>query len=127
MRQRRTPTASQLSEHAATEAIIEQTVGVYRGGYILSFALVGIGLLVALIGDKEIAPELGGPVEIVEHLSEMDPNGFIGLGIGVMILTPIIMSIEVAMNFLMAKDTRFTLITAAVAAILVVTMALAFA
>jgi uncharacterized membrane protein len=112
---------------ANAERIIEQTVGIYRGGYILSFALIGIGLLIALVSDKEIATELGAPVEIIEHLVDLDPNGFFGLGIGFMILTPIVMSFEVAVNFLRARNSRFSLITGAVAAILVVTMALAFA
>jgi uncharacterized membrane protein len=113
-------------EHAASRPIVDQTVNVYRGGYILSFALVGIGLLVALAGDKELSTELGAPGAIIDHIADLDPNGFIGLGIGVMILTPIVMSIEVAINFFRANDLRFGLITSAVAIILLVTMALAF-
>lgn len=124
--QHETPAGAPVTGHAATEAIVEQTVGVYRGGYILSFVLIGIGLLIALLGDKELAPELGGPVEIGKHLADLDPNGFIGLGIGVMILSPIVMSIEVALNFQRVKDHRYALITAAVSIILLVTMTLAF-
>ena len=113
-------------EHAASRPIVDQTVNVYRAGYTMSFVLVGIGLLIALIGDKELSTELGGPNAIMDHVADLDPNGFIGLGIGVMILTPIVMSIEVAINFFRANDLRFSLITSAVAVILLVTMALAF-
>jgi len=126
MRQQEPITRPETVSHRATEAIVAQTIGVYRGGYILSFVLVGVGLLVALLTDKELAMELGGPAEIIEHVLDMDPNGFIGLGIGTMILTPIVMSVEVTMNFRLARDLRFSMISAAVAAILIVTMALAF-
>jgi uncharacterized membrane protein len=118
--------ATETNKVITTDRIVAQTIGVYRGGYVLSFVLVGIGLVVALFGDSELSTELGGPGTIAEHLVDLNPNGFIGLGIGVMILSPIVMSIEVALNFFRAQDRRFALITSAVAAILVVTMALAF-
>lgn len=112
--------------HTAPERVVEDTITLFRWGYIASFALVGIGLIVALIRDIPLATELGGPGKIVEDILDMDPNGFIGLGIGVMILTPIIMTMEVTVNFLRAGDSKFGLITGIVSAILVVTMALAF-
>jgi uncharacterized membrane protein len=119
-------TSAALEGPLAAERIVEQTTALYRGGYILSFVFVGIGLLLAIIGDGELSTELGGPLEIRDHLFDLDPNGFIGFGIGVMILTPIVMSIEVAANFFLARDRRFAMISAAVSLILVVTMALAF-
>jgi uncharacterized membrane protein len=114
------------NEPDVSERVVEQTIGLYRAGYMLSFGLVAIGLIVALVKDISLSAELGGPKVIAQDLVDLDPAGFIGLGIGVMILSPIIMSIEVAWNFFRAHDARFGYITAAVAAILVVTMALAF-
>lgn len=119
-----TPTTPIESYRA--ERVVEDTIKLFRWGYIASFTFVGIGLLVALIRGLPLATELGGPGEIVEDIIDLDPNGFIGLGIGVMILTPIIMTIEVAVNFFRAGDAKFATITGVVAAILVVTLALAF-
>jgi uncharacterized membrane protein len=121
-----TTTSVPETEADAAERVVEQTIGLYRAGYMLSFGLVFLGLVIALIRDISLSAELGGPKVIISDVLDMDPNGFIGLGIGVMILTPILMSIEVALNFFRARDLRFGYITAAVASILVVTMILAF-
>jgi uncharacterized membrane protein len=118
------PAPSSQPERA--ERVVEDTITLFRWGYIASFTLVGIGLIVALVRDIALATELGGPGRIIQDVVDLDPNGFIGLGIGVMILTPILMTIEVAVNFLRAGDAKFGTITAVVAAILVVTLTLAF-
>lgn len=115
------------TKHERTERVVEQTISLFRGGYILSFALVLVGLILAIVRDIPLAAELGPPQELFSHLTDLDPNGFIGLGIGVMILTPMVMTVEVAVNFFRANDKRFALITAVVATILIVTLALAFA
>lgn len=121
-----TTTPAPNTQPQRAERVVEDTITLFRWGYITSFALVGIGLVIALIRQIPLATELGGPGKIGGELIDLDPNGFIGLGIGVMILTPIIMTIEVAVNFFRANDSRFGTITAVVAAILVVTLALAF-
>lgn len=113
-------------KHLRSELVVEQTITVFRAGYVLSFILVAIGLLDALIRNQPLASELGPPSELLDHLLSGDPNGFLGLGIGVMILTPVVMTIEVAINFLRVRDTRFAAITALVSAILIITVALAF-
>lgn len=118
------PPPSTSSERA--ERVVEDTISLFRWGYIASFALVGVGIIIALIRRIPLATELGGPGKIISDVMELDPNGFIGLGIGVMILTPIIMTIEVTANFFRAGDARFGTISGVVAAILVVTLALAF-
>lgn len=114
------------TEHERSERLVEQTIQVFRLGYMVSFALLAIGIVVALIRRIPLAPELGPPGEIIRDLLDVDPNGFIGLGIGIMIITPIIMTIEVTVNFFRAGDSRFGVISGIVAGILVVTMALAF-
>jgi uncharacterized membrane protein len=114
------------TKHERSERLVEQTIQVFRGGYMLSFALIAIGIVVALIRRIPLASELGPPAEIIRDLMDVDPNGFIGLGIGAMIITPIIMTIEVTVNFFRAGDSRFGIISGIVAGILMVTMALAF-
>lgn len=114
------------TKHERAERIVEQTISVFRIGYLLSFALIAIGIVVAIIRRIGLATELGPPQEIVRDLLDLDPNGFIGLGIGAMILTPIVMTIELTVNFFRAGDSKFGVISGIVAGILVVTMALAF-
>lgn len=114
------------TKHERSERLVEQTISVFRLGYLTSFALIAIGIVIAIIRRIGLATELGPPQEIARDLVDLDPNGFIGLGIGVMILTPIIMTIEVTINFFRAGDSKFGVISGIVAGILVVTMALAF-
>jgi uncharacterized membrane protein len=114
------------TQNENVERTINQASAVFRIGYMLSFLFVGIGLVDAVIRDHPLAEELGPPRELLNHLLELDPNGFIGLGIGTMILTPIVMTLSVALNFYRARDLRFAAITGAVSLILIVTLALAF-
>ena len=113
-------------KHERSERVVDNTISLFKAGYVLSFALVIIGILLAMFRDLPLAAELGPPREIWRHARDFDPNGFIGLGIGVMILTPILMTIEVAINFFLANDARFGMITALVSLILLVTIGLAF-
>lgn len=127
MQEANTPTIPPIrTGHERAERIVEQTISVFRIGYLVSFALIAIGIVIAIIRRIGLATELGPPVEIARDIMDFDPNGFIGLGIGVMILTPIIMTIEVTINFFRAGDSKFGTISGIVAGILVVTMALAF-
>jgi uncharacterized membrane protein len=121
-----TESTKMLDKHARTERVVAQTISLFRAGYRLSFAFVAIGLVVALVRDIPLAAELGPPKELLDHLLNLDPNGFIGLGIGIMILTPILMTVEVTVNFFRVGDRRFAGITALVALILIVTLGLAF-
>jgi uncharacterized membrane protein len=114
------------TKHERAERVVEHTISVFQGGYVLSFSLVIIGILLSLFRDLPLAAELGPPKEIWRHVQDFDPNGFIGLGIGVMILTPIVMTVEVAVNLFRASDSRFGTITAIVSLILIVTIGLAF-
>ncbi len=122
----KTTTPPPATKHEGSERVVEQTISLFRIGYILSFILVGIGLVAALVQDQPLSSELGPPQDLLEELLDLDPNGFIGTGIGIMILTPVVMTVEVAINFFRERDTRFGTITAVVAAILIVTFGLAF-
>lgn len=122
----KTTTPPPDTKHERSERVVEQTISLFRIGYILSFILVGIGLVAALVQDQPLSSELGPPQDLLEELLDLDPNGFIGTGIGIMILTPVVMTVEVAINFFRERDTRFGTITAVVAAILIVTFGLAF-
>jgi uncharacterized membrane protein len=122
----KTTTSPPSIKHERSERVVEQTISVFRIGYILSFVFVGIGLVAALVQDQPLSSELGPPQELVNELLDLDPNGFIGTGIGIMILTPVVMTVEVAINFFRERDKRFGTITAIVAAILIVTFGLAF-
>ena len=120
-----TTTPLATTKHERSERVVEQTISVFRIGYIVSFIFIAIGLVDAFIQDVPLSSELGPPRELASDLLDLDPNGFIGAGIGIMILTPVIMTVEVAINFFREHDKRFGAITAVVAAILIVTCTLA--
>lgn len=106
--------------------IRENTVTLYRIGYLLSFALIGIGIVIALVRQTPLSSSLPPLDHIIQDMLDLHPNGFIGLGIGVMILTPIVMTIQTAISFFRTGDSRFGMITSVVATILLVTIGLAF-
>lgn len=119
-------TATPVTARKDIAHIRENTVTLYRIGYTLSFLLIGIGIVIALVRRTALSSSLPPLSHIIQDMLDLHPNGFIGLGIGVMILTPIVMTIQTAISFFGMGDRRFGLITSVVAAILLVTIGLAF-
>jgi uncharacterized membrane protein len=93
-------------------------------GWRLSFALIIIGLIIAIVRDEPLTSELGTFGHVLDELLTGHSNGFLGLGILVMILSPIVSSATIALNFFRIGDRRYGFITAAVFAVLVVSIAL---
>jgi uncharacterized membrane protein len=93
-------------------------------GWRLSFALIIVGLIIAIVRDEPLTSELGTFDHVLDELLTGHSNGFLGLGILVMILSPIVSSATIALNFFRIGDRRYGFITAAVFAVLVVSIAL---
>ena len=93
-------------------------------GWRLSFALIVVGLVTAIIRDEPLAGELGTFSQVYDELITGHSNGFLGVGILVMILSPIVASATIALNFFRIGDRRYGIITAAVFAVLVISIAL---
>lgn len=106
--------------------IIAGTMSIYRWAVYLSFAFIGAGLVLAAFTDHEIETKLGTPIDMLRHALELDPTGFFGIGIGVMILAPIAMLGSAAVTFFRNGDRRYGTFTSVVAMVLSLSILIAF-
>lgn len=118
--------STQLTSRETLDVIIRHTISVYRWAVYVSFAMLGAGFLIAVIGDQNIGAEMAGPARLVRLAIDFQAAGFIGLGIGVMVLAPIVMIASAAVGFLQAGDRRYAWVTLAVAAILTLSIVISF-
>lgn len=118
--------STQLNSRETLDIIIRNTILTYRWAVIVSSALVGAGFLIAIAGDQNVATEMGDPLALISQTFDLQASGFFGLGIGAMILTPIVMIASAAIAFFRQGDRRYGLITTAVAIILSVSVAISF-
>ena len=98
-------------------------IKVLTTGWRLSFALIIIGLVIAILRDEPLTAELGTLSQVLGELVTGHSNGFLGLGILVMILSPIVSAATIAVNFFRIGDRRYGLITTTVFVILVISIA----
>lgn len=117
---------NQLTSREVLNIIIRRTILIYRWAVYLSFALIGIGFAIAILASQEVDAKMAGPGELLRQMFELQASGFFGAGIGVMILTPIVMIAAGAFSFFQAGDRRYGLITIGVAAILSFSIAISF-
>lgn len=118
--------STQPNSRETLDLIIRNTILTYRWAVIVSFALIGAGFLIAIAADQNVATEMGDPLALIRQLFDLQASGFFGIGIGVMILTPIVMIAAAAIAFFRQGDRRYGLITTAVAIILSLSVAISF-
>lgn len=118
--------AIHFDNRTTLDGIIQRSIQIYRWAVMAAFAFVGAGFLVALVSDETVATEMGSPQTLVRQLFDAHASGFFGIGIGIMILAPIVMIAAAAVDFFRAGDRRYALITTAVTAILTLSIALSF-
>lgn len=116
----------QLTSRDTLNVIVQRTIFSYRWAVIASFAMLGAGFVIALLSNQQVDSEMGSPLAIIRQLFDLEASGFFGIGIGIMILTPIVMIADASITFMKAGDRRYALITAAVAAILSLSIVIAF-
>ncbi len=114
------------ASHVVLRTIIRRVILTYQLAVYASFGFVLAGFLVALFTDHPVSTEMGSPLELSRRMAELHPAGFFGVGIGIMILAPIIMLADVASTFLRFGDRRYALITATVTLILAFSILLSF-
>lgn len=93
-------------------------------GWRLSFALMILGLVTAIIRDEPLTHELGTFGHVFDELITGHSNGLLGLGILIMILSPITASATIALNFFRIGDKRYGMITTVVFIVLMISIAL---
>ena len=111
-----------IQSRQVTAQVTAAAIKVLTTGWRLSFALIIVGLVIAILRDEPLSPELGTFRHIFDELITGHSNGFLGVGILVMILSPIIASATIAINFFRIGDRRYGLITTAVFVILMISI-----
>lgn len=106
--------------------VISATISIYRWAVYLSFAFLGIGFVAALFSDHPTETEIGKPHDMLQNMLDLHPAGFFGMGIGIMILAPIVMLFDAAFILYRRSDKRYALFTLIVALILSLSILIAF-
>ena len=104
--------------------VTSAAIKVLTTGWRLSFALVIIGLVIAIIRDEPLARELGTFSHVFAELRHGHSNGFLGVGILVMILSPIVSAATIAVSFFRIGDRQYGIITTVVFIILMISIGL---
>lgn len=109
-----------------SKQVTAAAIKVLTTGWRLSFALIILGLVIAILRDESLATELGSISHVFDELKTGHSNGFLGLGILVMILSPIVSAATIAVNFFRIGDQRYGMITTAVFIVLMISIAVSF-
>jgi uncharacterized protein len=123
-----------VEERAAASRLGTSVSWVLRGGVLLSFLVIAVGLVVLLISTyaqsshpglaavfpppRGHAEVLRSPIEVLSGLSQGDPNAVVILGLMILLATPIVQVVVSALTFLMGRDWTYLAITGFVLAIL---------
>lgn len=118
--------STQLTGRESLDIIIRQTILIYRWAVYAAFGFIGGGFLIAAIADQSVDAEMALPADLLQQVFDLEASGFFGIGIGLMILTPIVMITSAAYTFLRAADRRYALITLTVAVILSLSIVISF-
>lgn len=116
----------QTTSRETLDTIIARTITIYRWAVYISFAFIGAGFLIAALANQSVDAEMESPLRLTRQMLELKASGYFGTGIGVMILTPIVMITAGAAAFFKAGDRRYGFITIAVATILSLSIIISF-
>lgn len=105
--------------------VTQGAITVLSVGWRSSFALILLGLLVAAVRGEPLAVELGSLPDVIDDLLGGHSNGFLGIGILVMILSPIVATATIAISFFRIGDRRYGLLSLAVFIVLIASIAIA--
>lgn len=120
------PVTNETSQSSNLSRLIHDTISIYTWGFRISLALVLCGLLVGLIRNEPLAEALGSPGHVFDRLVNGHADGFLGIGILAMILTPLIGAASIAINFFRIDDRRFGMFTVAIVIILIASVATSY-
>lgn len=106
--------------------VIGGTIHVYRWGFLISLVLLVAGIIVTFARGETMPDALGSPQHVFRQFLHGHGDGIVGVGVLVMILTPLIGVITLAINFFRVRDRRFGLITSAIVLILIGSVAFSY-
>lgn len=111
---------------AVLDKIIGRNITIYRWAVLISFSIIAVGFVIAIIRGSDVDSSVGSPARIISQLADLEASGFLGLGIILMVLTPIVMIADAAIGFFRVGDRRYGFITSAVAAILLLSIVISY-
>lgn len=105
--------------------VSQGAIAVLSTGWKISFALIILGLVVALIRDEPLTNELGSFRNVLADLGKGRANGFLGIGILAMIISPIAATLTIMTGFFRIGDRRYAFISLGVLVILITSIVIA--
>jgi len=93
-------------------------------GFRISAISIIIGIVRALIDREPLDSHLATPEELLEGLQSANSSAFLALGIIVMVLTPLVSSLTIAVTFFQHHDARYGRFTLLVLLVLGLSIAL---
>jgi hypothetical protein len=100
-------------------ALNDPTARVFLWGFRISAALLLVGLIVAAIRGESLPESLESVPDLLDEVAEGRGRAIAGLGILVMLVTPIVGTLSVVLSCFSIGDRRYGMITLAVLAILI--------
>lgn len=111
---------------AGLDKIISRNIVIYRWAVLISFAFIAVGLAIAAFSDTDVDHSIESPAKLVSQIVDLEASGFLGLGIILMVITPIVMIVDAAIGFFRIGDRRYGFIATAVAAILLLSIVISY-
>lgn len=118
--------STQLTSRETLDLVIQRTIAIYRWAVAATFGFIGVGVLIAIVSDQDVDSKMGLPATLIKEVFQLESSGFIGIGISIMVLTPIVMIATGAASFFASGDRKYGWITVSVAAILSLSIIISF-
>jgi uncharacterized membrane protein len=104
---------------------LERTVQrVLRDGLAVSFALMAVGIVLAVARGQGLAPRVVPLAELGAGLVALDSAAYLSLGLIALIATPFVRVAGSLLAFVLLRDRRYALVTAIVLAVMCASVAL---
>ena len=115
-----------IAEHEVPreDAIYQGAVRILRGGFALSAIVLVLGVAWSLVDRHPLSAEVLPFQKIPRALADGNPSALIDLGILLMMLTPVLTVLAIALSFSRLGERRFFSLSLGVLAILVVSIAI---
>jgi uncharacterized membrane protein len=97
---------------------------ILTAGFWTSMALIGLGLLVALIQRESIGDEVAPLEQVVPAVLDLSPQGIVDLGILLLLFTPALYTIVSLYIFMRQRDRIFVIVCCALLAIVFLSVGL---
>ena len=104
---------------------IERTVNrVLAAGIAITVALLAAGLVLSVAAGEPLPSRIVAPADLPALLLDLDPAAYLSLGLLVLIATPFVRVAGSVVAFARERDRRYVLVTAAVLAVMCVSVLL---